>query len=419
MNPYAMFNTQERKVAYFSMEVGLRPEIHSYSGGLGILAGDTLKSFADLNVPAVGVTLLYAKGYFHQEIDTEGNQIEVPVEWNPADFMTLLKDKVTIEIEGRTVLIQAWVYPVEGITGHMVPVLFLDTNIGTNSPEDREISAYLYGDDERYRLKQEVVLGIGGAQMLQILDHDNLEAYHMNEGHAALLTLDLMDRYQQDLEKVKELCVFTTHTPVPAGHYTFDVKMAQTVLGDKFQLDTLNHNNIIDAGGRLNMTYLALYHAEYINGVAQKHGETSQKMFPEYRIDAITNGVHSRTWICDDMAAVLDRHIPNWRQDPYALRNALDIPREEIWQAHQAAKRQLFDFIDEQYAISLDPEILTLGFARRAAVYKRATLLLRDTDRLKRMASESGRLQILFAGKAHPADTQGKTLIYVLEAYFQ
>ena len=411
MNPYAMFNPQERKVAYFSMEVGLRPEIPTYSGGLGILSGDTLKSFADLNVPAVGITLLYAKGYFHQEIDADGNQIEVPVEWNPADFMTLLRDKVTIEIEGRTVLIQAWVYPVEGITGYMVPVLFLDTNIDTNTPEDREISAYLYGGDERYRLKQEFVLGIGGAQMLQILDHDNLEAYHMNEGHAALLTLDLMDRYQQDLEKVKELCVFTTHTPVPAGHDNFDVKMAQTVLGDKFQLDTLNHNNIIDADGRLNMTYLALYHAEYINGVAQKHGETSQKMFPEYRIDAITNGVHSRSWICDDMAAVLDRHIPNWRQDPYALRNALDIPREEIWQAHQAAKRQLFDFIDEQYGISFDPEILTIGFARRAASYKRASLLLRDTKRLKRMASESGRLQILFAGKAHPADTQGKALI--------
>ena len=411
MNPYAMFNPQERKVAYFSMEVGLRPEIPTYSGGLGILAGDTLKSFADLNVPAVGVTLLYAKGYFHQEIDAEGNQIEVPVEWHPDDFMTLLRDKVTIEIEGRTVLIQAWVYPVEGISGHMVPVLFLDTNIGTNAPEDREISAHLYGGDERYRLKQEIVLGIGGAQMLQILDHDNLEAYHMNEGHAALLTLDLMDRYQQNLEKVKELCVFTTHTPVPAGHDTFDVKMAQTVLGDKFQLDTLNHNNIIDAGGRLNMTYLALYHAEYINGVAQKHGETSQKMFPEYRIDAITNGIHSRTWICDDMAAVLDRHIPNWRQDPYALRNALDIPREEIWQAHQAAKRRLFDFIDEQYGIALDPEILTIGFARRAASYKRATLILRDTERLKRMASEAGRFQILFAGKAHPADTQGKALI--------
>lgn len=411
MNPYAKYNPQERKVAYFSMEIGLRPEIPTYSGGLGILAGDTLKSFADLSVPAVGVSLLYTKGYFHQEIDDQGNQIEVPVEWNPADFMTLLTDKVAVEIEGRTVLILAWVYPVEGIAGYAVPVLFLDTNIDTNAPEDREISAYLYGGDERYRLKQEIVLGIGGALMLQILDHDQLEAYHMNEGHAALLTLDLMDRYQQDLKKVKQLCVFTTHTPVPAGHDTFDVNMAQSVLGGKFQLDNLNHDNIIDTGGRLNMTYLALYHAEYINGVAQKHGETSQKMFPEYRIDAITNGVHSRTWICDEMSALLDRHIPNWQQDPYALRNVLDISREEIWQAHQAAKNRLFDFINAQYGIIFDPEILTIGFARRSANYKRATLLLRDVERLKRIASQSGQLQIVYAGKAHPADDKGKALI--------
>ena len=231
MNSYTEYNPQKRKVAYFSMEVGLRPEIPTYSGGLGILAGDTLKSFADLKVQAVGITLLYTKGYFHQEIDAEGNQIEVPVAWNPTDLMTLLPDKVTVEIEGRTVLIQAWVYPVEGINGHMVPVLFLDTDMETNAPEDRTISAYLYGGDERYRFKQEIVLGFGGTHMLQILDHDNLDVYHMNEGHAALLTLDLMDRYQQDLEKVKSLCVFTTHTPVPAGHDTFDVKMAQTVGG--------------------------------------------------------------------------------------------------------------------------------------------------------------------------------------------
>jgi starch phosphorylase len=411
MNPYAMFTPQGRKVAYFSMEVGLRPEIPTYSGGLGILAGDTIKSFADLGVPAVGVTLLYTKGYFHQEIDADGNQIEVPVEWNPSDFMTLLPDKVTVLVEGRTVLIQAWVYPVEGIGGHTVPVLFLDTDIDTNTPEDREISAYLYGGDERCRLTQEIVLGCGGAHMLQILDHDNLEAYHMNEGHAALLTLALMDRYQQDLEKVKELCVFTTHTPVPAGHDTFDVEMVKTVMGEKYPLESLYHDNIIGADGRLNMTYLALYHAEYINGVAQKHGETSQKMFPEYRIDAITNGVHSRTWICDDVAAVLDRHIANWRQDSYALRNALDIPRKEIWQAHQAAKTRLFDFIETQYGTVLEPDVFTIGFARRAATYKRATLLLRDIARLTRIASESGRLQLVFAGKAHPADATGKALI--------
>lgn len=411
MNPYAVYKPQERKVAYFSMEVGLRPEIPTYSGGLGILAGDTLKSFADLKVQAVGITLLYTKGYFHQEIDADGNQIEAPVSWNPADFMTPLAEKVTVEIEGRTVLIQAWVYPVKGVRGHTVPVLFLDTNIATNAPEDREITAYLYGGDERYRFKQEIVLGFGGAHILQILDHDNLETYHMNEGHAALLTLDLMDRYQRNIDKVKELCVFTTHTPVPAGHDTFDLEMAQAVVGDKWRLGDLNHDHMIDENGRLNMTYLALHHAEYINGVAQKHGETSRKMFPEYRIDAITNGVHARTWICDDMAAVLDRHIPNWQHDPYALRNALDIPREELWQAHQAAKTKLFEFINEQYGIFLDPGIFTIGFARRAAAYKRATLIFRDIERLKQISSESGPIQLVFAGKAHPADIQGKTLI--------
>ncbi|MBN2707245.1 MAG: alpha-glucan family phosphorylase [Deltaproteobacteria bacterium] len=411
MNPYVKFNPQERKVAYFSMEVGLRPEIPTYSGGLGILAGDTLKSFADLTVPAVGVTLLYTKGYFHQEIDPEGNQIEIPVNWRPTDYLTLLRDKVTVEIEGRTVLIQAWVYAVEGVTGYKVPVLFLDTNLDLNTPEDREISAALYGGDERCRLKQEIVLGLGGAQMLQILDHDNLEAYHMNEGHAALLTLDLMDRYQQNLEKVKELCVFTTHTPVPAGHDSFAVNMARQVLCPKYQLDNLRHNHIIGADDRLNLTYLALYHAEYINGVAQKHGETSQKMFPEYRIDAITNGIHSRTWICDELAAVLDRHIPNWRRDSYALRHALDIPREEIWRAHQAAKSRLFAFVKEQCGMALDPEVLTIGFARRSATYKRATLLLRDPERLRKIISDAGPLQFIFAGKAHPADIQGKKLI--------
>ena len=412
MSSYSMFNSQERKVAYFSMEVGLSPEIPTYSGGLGILAGDTIKSFADLSVPAVGVTLLYTKGYFHQEIDKDGNQIEVPVNWKPKDFMTLLSDKVTVEVEGRTVLVQAWAYSVKGVSGYTVPVLFLDTNIETNAPEDREISAYLYGGDERYRLKQEIVLGFGGAHMLQILDHDNLEAYHMNEGHAALLTLDLMDRYQKDLDKVRELCVFTTHTPVPAGHDTFDLNMAGEVLGNsKINLDDLHHNNIIDSNGRLNMTYLALYHAEYINGVAQKHGETSQKMFPEYRIDAITNGIHTRTWVCDSMAAVLDKHIPNWRQDPYALRNALDIPRNEIWNAHQAAKKQLFDFINSQYGVALNVDILTIGFARRAATYKRATLLLRDIERLKRITANEGPIQIIYSGKAHPADENGKALI--------
>ncbi|MBT8350884.1 MAG: alpha-glucan family phosphorylase [Deltaproteobacteria bacterium] len=411
MNPYSQYNPQDRKIAYFSMEIGLSSKLPIYSGGLGILAGDTIKSFADLGVPAVGISLLYTRGYFHQEIDAQGNQSEIPVEWDPSQFMTLLPEKITVTIEGRIVLVQAWVYEVEGITGYRIPVLFLDANTETNAPQDRELTAYLYGGDERYRLKQEIILGLGGVRILQILDHDNLEAYHMNEGHAALLSLELMDRYQQNLEKVRELCIFTTHTPVPAGHDTFDVQMTREVLGDFFQPDQLNHDNIIDTDGRLNMTYLALFHAEYINGVAKKHGETAQQMFPEYRIDAITNGIHTRTWVVETMASVFDSHIPNWRNDPYTLRNALNIPRDEIWDAHQASKYRLIDFIRQQHGISLDSEVLTIGFARRSAKYKRATLVLDDPGRLKRIAAKVGRIQIIFAGKAHPKDDVGKDLI--------
>jgi len=411
MNPYAPFNPQERKVAYFSMEIGLTAELPIYSGGLGVLAGDTIKSFADLGIPAVGVSLLYKKGYFHQEIDAAGNQIEVPVQWEPSEFMTPLMEKITIMVEGRTVLIQAWVYGVEGIKGHSVPILFLDTDIEINAPADREITAYLYGGDERYRLMQEMVLGIGGIRVLQMLGHDNLEAYHMNEGHSALLTLELMERYQHDIETVREMCVFTTHTPVPAGHDRFQMDMVRELLCESFDLESLDHDNIIDEKDCLNMTYLALYHAEYINGVAKKHGETARKMFPEYRIDAITNGVHTRTWAADAMAALFDRFMPSWPNDPSSLRNALNIPRDQIWKAHLDAKQMLLDFVNERCGLDMQTDTLTIGFARRAAAYKRADLLLSDTDRLIELVEAHGPLQIIYAGKAHPNDENGKALI--------
>jgi len=411
MNPYAEFCPQERKVAYFSMEIGLDPEIPVYSGGLGILAGDTLKSFADQGVPAVGVSLLYKKGYFHQEIDENGHQQEIPVEWEPSELMTPLSDKVTVTIEGRTVLVQAWLFAIEGISGYRVPVLFLDTDVEMNHENDRGITASLYGGDSRCRLLQEAVLGIAGVRILQILGHDNLEAYHMNEGHSALLTLELMDRYQQELETVREMCVFTTHTPVPAGHDRFETEMVRRVLSEEIDVDSLDHDNIIDEQGRLNMTYLALYHAEYINGVAKKHGETAQKMFPEYRIDAITNGVHTRSWAADSMAALFDRFIPSWPNDPYALRNALNIPRDKIWEAHMEAKQQLLDFVNSRCGCRMQADVLTLGFARRAATYKRGDLLLSDTQRLARLAEKQGAVQIIYAGKAHPQDEKGKALI--------
>jgi starch phosphorylase len=302
-------------------------------------------------------------------------QAEVAVKWDPAALMMApLSEKVTLRLEQRTVLIQAWVYDLKGIGGSSVPILFLDTNLEQNAPQDRLLTSYLYGGDRRYRLMQEAVLGIGGVRMLRMLDHERLEAYHMNEGHSALLTLDLMDRFEQDIQKVRSLCVFTTHTPVPAGHDRFDLALVQEVLGEFCDIDSLRRDRIIDGEEKLNMTYLGLHHADYINGVAKRHGETARRMFPQYRIDAITNGVHAVTWTSEAMAAVFDRHIPLWRQDPYCLRNALNMPRQEIQDAHQVAKKSLIQFVNTQSGVAMDDRIMTIGFARRATALQKTRL---------------------------------------------
>jgi glycogen phosphorylase len=262
---------------------------------------------------------------------------------------------------------------------------------------------------------QEAILGIGGARMLQLIDLDNLQAYHMNEGHSALLTLELMDRYEGDLDRVRELCVFTTHTPVPAGHDSFDLDLSRNVLKNFIEIDLLNHHHIIDSEGKLNMTYLGLYHSKYVNGVAKKHGEVTQKMFPGYSIDAITNGVHTETWVSQHLAKVFDKYIPSWKSDPYTLRNTLNIPRDEIRTAHSKAKKDLIDFVNENYHTGMEYETLTIGFARRATAYKRANLLFSDIERLKSIVNEKGKIQIIYGGKAHPSDGQGKE--YIKEIY--
>ncbi len=409
MNSYLVYGPQDRKVAYFTMEVGLKPEMPTYSGGLGVLAGDTVKSFADKGVPVVAVTLLNEKGYFYQTLDDHGSQVEVPVNWSHRDHMNLLSEKVSVSLEGRDIMVQAWVHEVDGLDGFKVPVLFLDTNLDVNDPADRELTSYLYGGDGKYRLKQEAVLGVAGVRMLQILDHDNLEKYHMNEGHSAMLTLELMDRYQNDLERVRELCVFTTHTPVPAGHDVFPVSLVEEVLGGYFNSSALEHDKII-SDGLLNMTYLALYHSNYVNGVAKKHREVAQKMYPQYRVDSITNGIHPATWVCDSMAALFDSYIPSWRRDPYTLRHSLSIPDDDLWSAHQKAKKQLLKFVNENYHLEFKEDVLTIGFARRVAAYKRADLLFSEPERLEKIAG-SMKLQVIYGGKAHPHDTEAKKMI--------
>ncbi len=233
--------TKEPKIAYFSMEIGIQNDIPTYSGGLGVLAGDTIRAGADLKLPMVAVTLLVKKGYFTQELDSSGKQTEQPVAWDPSKYMKLLPAKVVVQIEGRDVLVQAWQYNVESLTRGCIPIFFLDTDIEGNTPEDREITHFLYGGELAYRLKQEIVLGIGGVRMLHELDFE-IKKYHMNEGHSSLLTLELLDRFKRpiedvwdeklvwDVERVKDLCVFTTHTPIDAGHDRFPYDLVVKIL---------------------------------------------------------------------------------------------------------------------------------------------------------------------------------------------
>jgi starch phosphorylase len=407
---------KDRKIAYFSMEICVDARIPTYSGGLGILAGDMIRSSADLGVSLVGVTLLYKKGYLHQKIGKEGIQQELPEEWNPQDYMQLLPNKILIEIEGRKVWVQAWLFFIKGLDSYCVPVFFLDTDLPENSVYDRSFSDFLYGGDKRYRLAQEIVLGIGGVRMLRELGFKNISKYHMNEGHASLLTLELLNHYNHQeekwsnrtIEKVKNLCIFTTHTPVPACMDQFSYELVEKVLGRLIPDPLLK-----ELGGeeRLNMTALALNLSHYVNGVAKRHGAVSQEMFPGYHIDSITNGVHSATWVCPHFQKLYDRYIPGWRNDSFSLRYALSIPDEEVWQTHQEAKKILIDSIFQETGVQLDPEVLTIGFARRATAYKRADLIFYDINRLVDISRKYGKIQLVFSGKAHPKDWAGKELI--------
>ena len=405
-------------VAYFSMDVAIDSDIPTYSGGLGILAGDMLRSAADLGIPMIGVTLLHRKGYFQQRLDSQGNQIESHSEWSPENYLEALSERVVISIEGREVRVCAWQYSFQGFNGHKVPVLFLDTNLQENDARDRVLTNHLYGGDEHYRLCQEVVLGFGGLAMLRALGYGGTRIFHMNEGHSAFVTLALLeqrvamqpaDRFAEtQAEAVRRQCVFTTHTPVPAGHDRFPPQLVHKVLGEG-RAGILNQLGLLNR--ELNMTELALRFAGFVNGVSMRHGQVSREMFPGYNIEAVTNGVHAVAWISPPLQALFDRAIPQWRRDNCYLRYAVGIPFAEIRQAHAQAKRDLLRQVRWLTGIQLEEKIFTLGFARRATAYKRADLLFTDIERLKKIAREVGPLQLVYAGKAHPRDEGGKAII--------
>jgi starch phosphorylase len=434
-------NSVKRFVAYFSMEIALENAMPSYSGGLGVLAGDTIRAAADLRLPMVAVSLLYRRGFFSQHLSEDGTQTEEPVVWNVEDFLKEEAARVTVPLENRRVELRCWRYDVKGVRGFVVPVYFLDADLPSNAEWDRNLTGGLYGGDSYYRLCQEVLLGVGGVRILRALGYEDLTRYHMNEGHAALLSLELLGEEAveagrtaingEDIEKVRAKCVFTTHTPVPAGHDRFPIEYLTRVFPQQSKFFDLkdaavaelvkrslqteqNFPDLQEAaarGAHLNMTYLALSLSKYVNGVAKQHGVTSRQMFPEVPIEAITNGVHAGTWTSPPFQQLFDRQIAQWREDNYSLRSALGLPPEEVWSAHLIAKHELLEAVREKTGLSLDEEVFTIGFARRATGYKRADLILSDLDRLRQIAKNAGHFQIIYAGKAHPNDGGGKDII--------
>ncbi len=408
----------DHHIAYFSMEIALESSIPTYAGGLGALAGDTIRSAADMAVPMVAVSLVHRKGYFRQHLDANGNQHEEPDPWLPDQRLTELSHRVSVTIEGRAVQLRAWEYVVRGVSGFAVPVYLLDADLPENSEWDRTITDRLYGGDDHYRLCQEVVLGIGGVRMLRAISQGQFRRFHMNEGHASLLALELLDEQARrfgrsdlthdDVEPVRQKCVFTTHTPVPAGHDQFPMELVMKVLG---RHDVYEMKDVFCCEGVLNLTYLALNVSHYVNGVAKRHGLVSQHMFGQYVIDSITNGVHASSWVGPAFQKLFDLHIPGWREDNYSLRYAQGISIDEIWAAHQQQKQQLLLRVREETGTGMNPETLTVGYARRMTGYKRPDLLFRDFDRLTRIAEQAGGMQLIYAGKAHPRDGGGKDLI--------
>ncbi|MBL9032612.1 MAG: alpha-glucan family phosphorylase [Phycisphaerae bacterium] len=411
---------QTPQIAYFTMEAALDLGMPTYSGGLGVLAGDALLSAADLGVPMVGVTLVHRRGYFTQGLGARGEQIETPTEWRPSAHLEPAPAVVEVGLHGRRVVVGAWRCVVHGATGREVSVLLLDTDHADNHPEDRRITDSLYGGDERDRLRQEAVLGIGGVRMLRALGLSGIRRFHMNVGHAALLTLELARESAASrglaatdprvLREVRSRCVFTTHTPVPAGHDRFDPERVREALEPELlrPFEGFARASAAMDEGRLNLTRLALSLSRYVNGVSRRHAEVSRRIFAPAAVDSITNGVHAGRWTSPAMARVFDRHVPGWQQEPSLLRRAMAIPGDEVWEAHATAKRRLLDTVRQLTGETLDPAAITLGFARRAATYKRHHLLLSDPARLGAMSDRLGPVQVVFAGKSHPRDGGGK-----------
>ncbi len=396
------------KIAYFSAEVGLNGEIKTYSGGLGILAGGTIKAMADLNVPFCAITLLYKNGYFKQKIEND-SQIEVDDNWDYENILTDLNKQVKVNIKGQDITIKIWKYEYIGVTNHKIPIYFLDTNVESNPGWAKQLTEDLYDGE---RLSQEIILGIGGVRALNLLGH-NIEKYHMNEGHSSFLTLELYktlgEKNGWDDGQVKERCVFTTHTPIPAGHDKFKYEDIYDHFKGEKNIIPL-HIKKLAGEHEFNTTKLAMSFSSYVNAVSRKHSEVTKDMFPEFTIDYITNGVHASAWVNSYLKEVLDRYIPGWQKDFTKLDQVFKIPNSDIYKAHLNAKKELVDFVNKNNVIDskFKQDVLTIGFARRFIAYKDAELIFQNIDNLKRLGKQ---IQFVFSGKAHKKDGLGKDIM--------
>ncbi|TES99242.1 MAG: alpha-glucan family phosphorylase [Promethearchaeota archaeon] len=399
------------QVAYISMEIAVDSNIPTYSGGLGVLSGDTVRSAADLELPMVGLCLCYSSGYFYQFFNEYGEQKEKEIEWNFFYEFEKVEKPIKIKIEDKEVLVSAWLYRVIGQSGHIIPIYLLTTDIEGNEDWMKKMTGSLYDSTSRWnRIVQEMILGIGGVKLLNSQGYNNIETYHLNEGHGSFSIVELYDMLKGDLDKVRNKVVFTTHTPVPAGHDRFDQDLVNKVFEHRMPSEI---SKIADDNGSFNMTYLGMGLSRYRNGVAKKHGDISRKMFPQYEVDSITNGIHLGYWVSRPFRQIFDKKWPNWKANPSILQNAIELDDLDIFDAHIENKFNLISYQKGHSWNLLDEERITIGFARRFATYKRATLIFKDIDKLGSICKD--KIQFIFAGKAHPEDTMGKD--YIKEIY--
>ncbi len=396
------------EIAYFSAEIGISSSLPTYSGGLGVLAGDHLKAAGDVGLNICGITLLYKEGYFKQRVDEKGEQSETYPKFDPNPLLEKTSIEFSLRLRSRDVWINVFKFTYESRSGSKTPIFFLDTDHEKNKKEDRILTLRLYSGDKNHRILQEAILGFGGIKLLEHMNQNSIKKYHMNEGHSSFLVLGLLEKFNNDSDKVKSRCHFTTHTPVPAGHDQFSLDRVKRLLNGliphNLQLPSIINQN------KLHMTELGLSFSETANGVSKLHGKVAQAQFPWKKdIGYITNGVHHSYWMAGPLKQLYDKFIPDWKENPNALINIDNIPDHNLWQAHLSRKKYLLSYSNSLTGKALDCDTLTIGFARRSATYKRAQLIFHDIEKLKSIGMNN--IQIVFSGKAHPNDKDGKKII--------